>query len=193
MNLESALTILAILLAPIVALRVSEALSKKSERRERREKVFRTLMATRASGLAPAHVEALNMIDVAFYGSDRKSKNVVDACKTYLDHLNTRDMAPEVWGPKREDLFVSLLAKMAMALGYDFETTSIRKTSYFPVGYGETELDLLAIRKGLRALLERTTWINVLVNAAQGPAGKAPDAEQSPDSGVAEPPMSPPK
>lgn len=166
MSLESVLTIVAIILAPIVALQVSKKLAKNSEKRDRREHVFRTLMATRASTLAPAHVEALNMIDVTFYGSDKKSKKVVDACKTYLDHLNTTDMAPEVWGPKREELFVILLSKMANSLGYDFETTAIKKTSYFPSGYGDTELDLLAIRKSLRSLLEGHGWINVVAHPA---------------------------
>jgi hypothetical protein len=34
--------------------------------------VFRTLMTTRASRMAPDHVQALNMIDVEFAGDDRK-------------------------------------------------------------------------------------------------------------------------
>lgn len=50
-------------------------------------------MATRGAKVSPDHVEALNMIDIEFYGrrSGRRSraeKSVVDAWKIYLDWLS---------------------------------------------------------------------------------------------------------
>src|SRR5439155_23554849 len=65
------LTVAAIVLAPLVALRVSVWLDRRKEKRQRQFLIFQTLMATRASGLAPEHVQALNMIDVEFYGADQ--------------------------------------------------------------------------------------------------------------------------
>jgi hypothetical protein len=102
------INIVAILVAPLVAVQVSLWLERRKERRRRQLETFRTLMATRASGLAPDHVKALNMIDVEFYGSDKSSKAVLHG-RSYLDHLNMAATASEAWGTKREDLLVNLL------------------------------------------------------------------------------------
>ena len=91
--------ILAVLLSPLIALQVSELIRGRQEQRNRRFEVFRALMATRAANLTVSHVEALNMIVVAFYGSNKKSKAVVEACKVYLDHHNNSPGAPN-WGDK---------------------------------------------------------------------------------------------
>ena len=64
------LGLLAVLLSPLIALQVSDRLQQSRERRQRKVHVFRTLMATRAAALAPDHVQALNVIDVEFYGSE---------------------------------------------------------------------------------------------------------------------------
>lgn len=71
--------ILAILLAPIIALQISSWLNKKCELEKRKLDVFRSLMATRAAGLSPIHVEALNKIDIEFSQDDKKTKAVFEA------------------------------------------------------------------------------------------------------------------
>ena len=111
-------------------------------------------MRTRATVLAPEHVQALNRIDVEFYGSDEKSVSVLRAWKAHLDHLNTGDPATPEWGTRRDDLFLDLLFAMGRCLGYDFDKTDIRRTSYFPRGHGETEFDLQRIRKGLADIVD---------------------------------------
>jgi|SRR5690349_21313932 hypothetical protein len=60
------LTIGAILLAPLFAIQVERILEALKERRRRKLTVFHTLMATRGARLSPAHVEALNRIDIEF-------------------------------------------------------------------------------------------------------------------------------
>lgn len=54
-----------------------------------------------------------------------------------------------------EDFLVSMLHKMALALGYDDfdELLIIRKGVYFPKGHGELEDDQTLLRKGLISLL----------------------------------------
>ena len=136
MTIGDWLTILAILVAPVVAIQVSLWLAKNQEKRQRRLLLFRTLMGTRASTMAREHVQALNVVDVDFYGSDNKSRAVVDALKVYLDHLNTAPPGQE-WGKKRQDLLVDLLQIMATQLGYQFDKTEIKRTSYTPRGYGD--------------------------------------------------------
>lgn len=72
-----------ILLAPLVAVQVSEFLQKRKEGRARRVGIFKTLMATRANRLSGDHVQALNMIDIEFHGTDRRSKQVLEAWKAW--------------------------------------------------------------------------------------------------------------
>lgn len=106
-------------------------------------------MSTRAAVLSAQHVQALNMIDVEFYGD----KKVVRAWKAYLGHLNQQHGSQDVWNVKQADLFVDLLYKMADSLGYDFDRTSVKNTSYFPQGHGRIEEEQTIIRQGLVDLL----------------------------------------
>jgi hypothetical protein len=57
---------------------------------ERRNQIFRALMATRATKLSPLHVEALNDIPVEFYGSGGQLKQIVDDWHAYLDILENK-------------------------------------------------------------------------------------------------------
>ena len=77
----SILTIIAIIVGPVAALYVQRRLDEGREKRNRKLWVFKTLMSYRATSLAPIFVQALNLIDVEFDGSDKKEKNVRDAWK----------------------------------------------------------------------------------------------------------------
>ncbi len=168
MTIGDWLTILAILAAPAVAIQVSLWLAKNQEKRQRRLTIFRALMGTRASTLAREHVQALNVVDVDFYGSDNKSRAVVDALKVYLDHLNSGPV-DQAWGTKRAELLVDLLQTMATQLGYQFDKTEIKRTSYMPSGYGDAELDYQEVRKLLLALLRGERGLPVYTPADQQP------------------------
>ena len=154
MSYADAMMVAAVLLAPLIAIQVSVRLEIRREKRQRRMNLFRTLMMTRAARLAPDHVNALNMIDIEFSGGDRKSKEVRAAWKAYLDILTSADLTSEVGSERALDLFVELLYHLAVHVGYDFDRTHLRRGAYFPRGFGESELDQLAIRAGVRDLLE---------------------------------------
>lgn len=181
------IAVAAVLLSPLMALQVSQILERVRERRQRQLYVFRTLMATRASGLAPEHVQALNMIDIEFHGSDGKSKAVLNAWKAYLDHLGVPQTDSAVWGAKREDLFVDLLYEMSQYLEYDFDKTHIRRTSYFPKGFGELELDQYELRKGVLALVRGERSLPMFITGMNQPELEAgTDAPQIPLSAAPE-------
>ena len=74
--------------------------------------------------------------------------------KAYLDHLNMSAPATEVWTTKSEDLFIELLYSMARCFAYDFDKTEIRRTSYFPKGHGDIELELQRIRRGFADIVD---------------------------------------
>lgn len=142
--------VVAVLLGPIIAIQTEKYLHRLRERRQRKLEVFRTLMANRAAGLSPAHVEALNRIDIEFYGE----RNITDAWKSYLDHLNDRSMTPEAWSTRTQDLLAELLYAMAQSLGYQFDRVHIKRAAYYPQGYGDIEQDQMIIRKGIAAVLK---------------------------------------
>ena len=72
--MSNALMILAILLAPLVALQIQRRLDFRREIRERKLAIFRTLMTTRANKVSVSHVESLNMIDIEFFGDSDKER-----------------------------------------------------------------------------------------------------------------------
>ena len=125
-------------------------------------------MLTRGSRLSQRHVEALNAIDVEYYG-DRK---VSEAWKLYFDQfcqgrpnpMNPGEVA--MWGQKGDDLLADLLYAMAQALGYHFDKVTIKRNVYTPVAHGQLEEDLNAIRKGFVEVLSGTKRIPMDVDFA---------------------------
>lgn len=160
--------ILAILLAPLVAVQVQKYIELILEKRSRKLKIFHTLMATRATRLVPVHVEALNMIDIEFYGKGRQEKEVQDAWKIYLDHLFTdlTKATPEeirIWTDKGNDLFTELLYKMSQSLNYSFDKVHLKKSVYWPRAHSELEADQIIIRKGLVDLFDKNRPIPISI------------------------------
>jgi len=132
--------------------------------RARRLEVFRTLMATRGNSLHYRHVEALNLIDVEF--SEAWEKDIRDAWKTYLDHLNTytvdqiqepdeakRTQLQNQKEERRKDLLAELLQKMGGQLGYAFDFTYLKGRAYYPQGHGTIVQEEGELRRGLIEML----------------------------------------
>jgi hypothetical protein len=177
--------LIAVLLGPILAVRVSEIIAGIREDRDRKIGIFKTLMSTRATNLAPRHVEALNMIDVEFDKNKRKDKAVIAAWRTYLNCLNESTAhATDIWLKNRRDALVELLYQMGVRLGYDFEKHEIDKNSYFPVGHGEIENDNHIIRKGLAAILSGQASIPMEITGV-------PPRQPNPSPNPAEIPLTP--
>lgn len=155
MNIADWLMIVAVLLAPVVAVQVQKALERYRDDRARKIGVFKTLMATRAATVSPLHVQALNTIDLEFHG--KKYKSVTDSWKTYLDHLNHYPTEEEkqqlVWGERSADLLAKLLMEMGKSLGYIFDEVHVRRAIYAPQAHANIEKENLLIRQGLVRLL----------------------------------------
>ena len=126
-------------------------------------------MATRGARMSPSHVEALNRIDVEFYGI----REVLDAWRVYFDHLNPNPpfvppnpLQPasniQQWVDKGQDLFTDLLSKMAKELNYSFDPVVLKKGGYFPIGHGDIDQDQQAIRRSARDILEGKQPLRVL-------------------------------
>ncbi len=174
MTIADWVMVLAVLAAPVVAVQVQKHLDHLRERRGRKVHLFQMLMATRGARLSPLHVQALNMIDIEFYGESsfgmKPSRSpadqaVLDAWKAYHDHLGEnvepdqmRDLAR-----KRDELFIDLLHCMATAVGYHFDKVQLRKGSYTPIAHGEIELDQRVIRESLVSILSGKKSVPIMV------------------------------
>jgi hypothetical protein len=157
------LIVAATVIGPILAVQAQKMVERIRERRNRKSWVFHTLMATRLARVSPDHVQALNMIDLAFYGSrilgvNRRTKHeqcVLDAWKEYLDHLGTKyeDSQLPLWHTKGEELFVNLLFAIAVDVGFSFDRVQLKKGAYSPIAHGDVEMEQTVIRRCLVKLL----------------------------------------
>lgn len=152
----------AVLIAPLAALQVQIWLERYRAYVRRQEEIFRMLMATRGARLSPIHIEALNRIDLEFYGrtviliryQTKAERRVIEAWRSYHHILG----APAIEGDQsayyqqREMLFIALLRAISDAAGYDFDDTHLKQMSYTPQFYGNVEADQSAIRQGLAKL-----------------------------------------
>lgn len=169
MTISDGLMLLAVLLAPLIAVQVQKWLEHHREIREKKLDIFKTLMATRASTILPSHVQALNMIDLEF--NDKKYKDVKLAWKTYLDHLNSfpndDEKAQPVWSSKMADLLAKLLQEMGKSLGYDFDEVHIKKGIYLPEAHARVEDENNLLRRGLLNLINGKGTLKMDVKSFQ--------------------------
>jgi len=157
------LVIAATITGPILAVQAQKWVERLREGRNRKLWVFQQLMATRAARLSAEHVQALNMIDLAFYGSyffgiHRRSKTeqlVIDAWREYHDHLGTKfdNAAAAVWNTRADELFTNLLFAIAKDVHYKFDRVQLKKGVYSPQAHGDLEAEQRSIRKLVLKLL----------------------------------------
>ena len=198
------LQVAALLLSPIVAVRLQAASDRKREHRhleaqreadrrhredqlaaerrhadsenekairERRERVFKDLMATRALPVSSARVNALNMIDLEFYGPGDAEKNVRQALESHMEALGM-EMTPtnqELVISKHNETFSRVLYLMARCLGYDFTETHLRKSVYYPKGHATFSERLERSQAAALQILEGERILTVKVQPAEAP------------------------
>lgn len=176
------ISILAIALGPIGALEVQKRLEDRRAIRERKMSIFRRLMATRATPMSPIHVEALNAIEVEFYGDSKADKKVLEAWRLYIDHLGyVPDGGPALdrWVEKKQDLLFDLLHEMAGGLGYEFSKVTIKKNVYHPKGFVEIEGEQHALRKAALGVLSGERPVQTTVVGRVQVTGELPPPQEA--------------
>ncbi len=158
MTISDGLVILAILMAPLLAIQVQKFIERRKEEKTRKMQVFRALMATRATPLYPQHVEALNMVDIEFFGN----KKITESWKLLLDNFvnypkDTKDQDYKVkldaCTEKSQDLLADLLYEMAKSLNYTFDKVHLKRGAYIPKGHVDYILDQEFIRRAFVGVL----------------------------------------
>ncbi len=161
------LMIMAVLLAPVLAVQVQKELERYREQQSRKIWIFKTLMATRAALTSPEHVQALNMIDLEFRG--KKFIAVNNAWKVYFDHLTSFPVDDEIkhlqWLDKRFDLLAILLLNMGKAVGYDFDEVYIKKSVYSPEAHSQIEMENRLIRQGVIKILHGESALKIDIDS----------------------------
>ena len=171
MQVADWLVIIAILIAPLLAIQAQKWVEIIREKRSRKNNIFQELMATRASKVAPTHVQALNMIDIEFSKKrflglrepSRSNQVVLDMWKIYLDHLNVPLEVDELktWVARGDELFTDLLYAMGKALGHNFDKVQIKRGIYSPQAHGEQELAQIKMRNYLLGLASGETVVPI--------------------------------
>jgi hypothetical protein len=173
-SVEAAIRISDVLIAictlagPVLAVQAQKWVERFREKQARRLTIFRTLMATRAINLSPAHVEALNSVPIDFY----KDKTIMNAWEEYFMHLTTPAADNPTWGPKRIDLFVKLLVSIGARVGYEFNVAEMNRI-YFPNAHSELDAEQTFIRKGIVAMLKGDKHLSIDVKSLPQPSPEA--------------------
>jgi len=168
MTISDWLVILAIVIAPILAVQIQKFIENTKEIKVRKMNIFRTLMSTRATPLFPQHVEALNMIDIEFFNN----KEITDAWKLLLDNFenypqDTKDpnylAKLDACSEKSKDLLADLLFEMAKSLNYTFDKVHLKRGAYIPKGHADYMLDQEFIRRAFVGVLSGQVPIPIKV------------------------------
>lgn len=162
MTISDWMIVCATLAGPIIAVQVQKAIEAAREARSQKRWVFHQLMTTRAAQLSFQHVQALNMIDLAFYGKGPgkrsvKEQRVLDLWKEHLDLLSDRalqDRDIDAWVTKLQDSHVELMMAIADDVGYRFDRVVLRKGAYNPEAHGVEEHEQKQLRRLAIGVLE---------------------------------------
>jgi hypothetical protein len=159
------LTVAAIFAAPITVLWVQGKRDEKKALRLRREQIFKALWVNRRRQFYVARVDALNMIDIEFFGEQK----VIDAWQDLFAHyvqehpgLNDEQIFRE-----REEKFATLLFEISQVLGYKFGRTGIRDNIYRPILHGEFDNIEVETRRMVHELLKSDALPVRFVSAAR--------------------------
>ena len=163
LEIKDWVTVAAIVIGPILAVQAQKMVERIKDKWERKLNIFKSLMSTRAERVSREHVQALNMIDIEFYGNKRfgtrrqsqKEKAVTNAWKNYNDHLNDLKSydSQDAWIKHGGELFIKLLYEMSQALGYDFDEVQLKRDAYKPEAHVNLENAQLAVLNGWAKIL----------------------------------------
>lgn len=169
MTVSDTLIILATLFSPLIAVQTQKWIERATVRRNAQRQIFYSLMATRATRIAPQHVEALNRIDLEFNTSaGQREREVVNRWRIYADHLNrvvdgANEAAATQWNVKAEELFLDLLEALSYALRYGFDRVQLRRGIYYPRAHSEAELRKEIVEREVIRLLTGQSSLNMRV------------------------------
>lgn len=154
MTISDILSIVAIIFGPVVAVVITRLMDDRNAAKGRRYQVFRDLMRTRAAKLSPAHVDALNLVEIEF----NKFPRVTGAWHRYMENLAAANPIDENersnFNVRREQLFIKLIQEVAKQSGLrTVDITDVMTSNYYPVGWQTEQQEQQQIRQSLIQVL----------------------------------------
>jgi hypothetical protein len=171
----SVLTIIAILTGPLAALLIQKHIEERRARTDRKVKILRDLMAYRANILLAQFVQAVNGIELEFYGETR----VIEAWHTLSEHLYTTQPTDpnenKRWIDQVSEHVNTLLSVMGESLDYHFSAVTLKRSRYYPTGWNTVETENTKLRQAAIKVFEGDKSLKVeLTNEAAPAAAKPP-------------------
>jgi Family of unknown function (DUF6680) len=171
------ISLAAIFLAPLLAVQAQKLIESARDKRARRERLFHILMGTRAARVSAEHVQALNMIDLEFYGARflgmrfrlAGNRRITECWREYRDHLNSHPGVDaekhtiDAWGEAGNTFFVALLHALSQCLGYDFDRVELAKGVYSPTAHFKTAITQIALQEWLLGVANGTQSVPLRV------------------------------
>jgi hypothetical protein len=181
-RLVDVLTLIALIAGPALAVAVQLFFEKRRERRRSRVAILDTLLAYRGRLVNPECVNALNRVELAFYGEPV----VIAKHRELIEHMERERNFPESeqaagW-ERRNDLLIELIASIAESLGFRFSHTGLKTNAYVPKAMVDENQYLMDMRRWLLGLAEGKNPIPIRVEASQ---------QASPHSATPTPPAKP--
>jgi hypothetical protein len=162
------INIAAVALSPVIAVLVSLWVQDRREKRQTKQRIFESLIATRHAPITEENVRALNMIDVVFHDAS----GVRRLWHEYSDMLNNEGLNnPNGWST-RQKKNLELIAAMASVLGYGKAITHLDVDRvYYPVGLANQNAKAQQIADELLRVLRESGGVQF---AAKDPVPRLP-------------------
>jgi hypothetical protein len=150
-------TVFAIIWGPIKAVEISRK-SDLSRDKKQRDNIFYKLMKTRRIVLSSERIEALNLIQIEFFGKEK----IIRSYKSYIQHLSEEvPIGNPQFFEHREDIFFDLIHEIGLELGFNFDRRELNKFSYAPQGWFNEQDEIQHSRKLLVELLAGSRPLHV--------------------------------
>ena len=152
------ISIIAVIVAPVVAVLIGQLLQDRAEKRKDKMAVFKAVMTYRY-GWSQEAVLALNSIPIVF----ANDKSVRDNWKSYYNLLCIQE-PNQMEIKQRTDALYKLIESMAEVLGYkDTIKWDDIQNPYIPIGMASSFNNNMIIQNSMAALLQHLT-----TNTTQG-------------------------
>jgi hypothetical protein len=174
-------------LGPVLAVALTLGFTYWREKEDGREKareaiynrrlhVFRVLMSTRRMAISSDHVNAINLVEVDFYGCAA----VEAEWKNYKNHLNDNSKPEdEVWLRTKEKLLSKLLFEIAKVLKFDIPAIEIFEGGYAPGGWAHRDMRYTGALEFMHELREGTKTLPLWLKGITPPPAE-PTATSKP-------------
>ena len=161
-------TIAAIVLGPVLAVKVSIRREEAREVMRRKYAILITLMRTRRMYMHVDHVGALNAVQLVFY----RDQAVLSAFRSYITNLNEPIPNPgkqlEHFIERRNDLFIELLFAICEVVGSKIDKRDLEKLAYVPAGWATEEEQTRIFRQGMIEVLNGRRPLPITAFTAPG-------------------------